>query len=816
MAKVALDLSQFKSAGVYTVELDQSERIQVTTQSLRLVPGFSAQGPFNSPVFIRNTKDLQRFFGPIDTKLERKGSFFHRSIETCLLSSPVFALNLINVNTENNNNNKDVVDFAVLSVDTSNNKGIFNDHYFKFFNRERFWKADEDYLQGIVNNKTLASNTLSAPLFSIANIGTKTLSIIVRKANVQGYAVTAKDWYGSATNIPYEWIRENDLISDYFVQILAVEGDWSNVASLSADPYYSQYFNSRGLIPSQINNFINADQVNLLGSWTGTFIPNFKDQTGAEQYIETIVNGSTPLTGVFVNINQDALDQLIWDEDANQWELGDGSATTGAPYLVDLVGHNLINNTTDTSVGFLSYILNVSDNILHTSIPVTAYLDGATTGKKFVINPSYNSDVYIGAYVKSGAEIQPGVTRITNKFTLADTSIVIETAEIVADGGGATTLKLQKNLEDPSVNSAYKMLPLKGLAILNKHTPGFDTTGAPNAESGVKKIYGMLHDAGILRGLTNPDMINYRYIVDTMAYGLDANMGGKSYLSSLAKKRGKCTAILNAPSIKQFASSQNPYFADTFVPGVDPVPVFNTQYIPDGGNSDMPKSFSFSLPNEELGSKYCGVFGPFLKYNENGKLISVPPAADVCNAYVRKFLGGNPYSIVANKAGILSNPNLAGLEYQIDKQDRDYLEPFGYNSIIERPVTGQIMIYSNATAFQTVKSDYNNLHVRELLNTLELQIDEVLQNFVFDFNNPVTRLNIINSISPILETVKDAGAILKYELVMDDTNNSASVIADGFGIVDIGLWITGALTKIVARYTVNSNAAVGTGGFAAN
>jgi hypothetical protein len=51
---------------------------------------------------------------------------------------------------------------------------------------------------------------------------------------------------------------------------------------------------------------------------------------------------------------------------------------------------------------------------------------------------------------------------------------------------------------------------------------------------------------------------------------------------------------------------------------------------------------------------------------------------------------------------------------------------------------------------------------------------------------------------------------------MDDTNNTASVIADGFGIVDIGLWITGALTKIVARYTVNSNAAVGTGGFAAN
>ena len=123
------------------------------------------------------------------------------------------------------------------------------------------------------------------------------------------------------------------------------------------------------------------------------------------------------------------------------------------------------------------------------------------------------------------------------------------------------------------------------------------------------------------------------------------------------------------------------------------------------------------------------------------------------------------------------------------------------------------MIYSNATGYQTIKSDYNSLHVRELLNTLELQIDEILQNYVFDFNNAVTRLNIINSISPILETTKDAGAIYKYELVMDDTNNSASIIADGFGIVDIGLWVTGALTKIVAQFTVNSEGAVSSGGF---
>jgi phage tail sheath protein FI len=149
----------------------------------------------------------------------------------------------------------------------------------------------------------------------------------------------------------------------------------------------------------------------------------------------------------------------------------------------------------------------------------------------------------------------------------------------------------------------------------------------------------------------------------------------------------------------------------------------------------------------------------------------------------------------------------------IDKVDRDSLEPFGYNSIIQRPATGQIMIYCNTTAYQDVKSDFNSLHVRELLNTIELQVEEVLKQYVFDFNNPITRLNIINSITPILETIKDAGALDKYELVMDETNNTPNIIADGFGIIDIGVWVTGALTKIIDRITVNKNSGVSSGGF---
>jgi len=824
MARMTIDLSQFKSAGVYTIEVDQSERITVATQSLRLVPGFAARGPYNSPVFIRSTADLSRFFGSKDTKLERKGSFFQRSIETCLLASPVFAINLLKVNDVDVSSNTDKVGFVSLSLNSFNSSAqdvSTNDMYVNFFNRERFWKADPEYLQGVVNNSlSIPVGSFDAPFLSLANVGTRDISFIVKKAgNVGGYAVNAIDWYGNTANIPYSWIRPYDLMSDFFIQIIAVEGNWNNYDALSKDPYYTAFFNTNGIIPSKVNDFINSPQINLVGSWIGCIIPDFKDKTGAEQYIEPMINSSTPLTGVLININQDALDQLTWDSTNSQWVVGEG--TSAATYLVDLVGHNLANIDASASTSvqkkFMSYDVSVAANVLHSYLDVN-FLD--TVGKTFTVDNSIASNITIGTLVKSDSLITPGVTRVISKTYEQDSSsrYTIKTADSVYGSGsiGAASILLQKSLDDASISTSYKMLSLKGLTLTNKHLPGFDVNGAPNAEEGLKKIYGMLLEPGILRGLTNPDMIQYRYIIDTMAYGLQPELGGKSYLSSLAKKRGKCTAIISAPSIKQFATSQNPYFCDTFVAGVNPVPIFSTEWIASGGNPDMPRSFRFTLPTEELGSKYCGVFGPFLMYNDGGKLISVPPAADVSNTYVRKFLGGDPYAIVANKNGILSNSNIAGVEYSFDREDRDSLEPFGYNSIIQKPSTNQVMIYANSTAFQSVKSDYNNLHVRELLNTVELQIDSILQQYVFSYNNPLTRLNIINSVSPIFEALKDAGAIYKYEIVMDETNNSNDMIAEGYGMIDFGLWITGALTKIIARYTVNSNTGLATGGFASN
>lgn len=820
MANISLDLNNFKSAGVYTVEIDNTERIVVNTQALRLVPGFSTTGLPNAPVFIRSTKDRAKYFGDIDKKLERKGSFFHRMIDTCLLSSPVFAINLLKPFMGDDEYDADSAQFLALGLDSGyadNDQGMdwYTDapsaKYVEYFNRQRFWTPDKDKLQGVITNFT--RDITRTPFFQLTNLSTKKYSFIIRKAQgLSQYSVFAKDWYGSVNNIPYEWIRPYDYIKDYFIQIIAIEGDWTNYTQLSTDPYYSQYFNANGIIASKLDSFLNG--VTRIGAWTGCIIPDFKDNTGTEQYIETIVNASTPLTGILLNINQELMDLLNWNSDIGEWVLGDGEVS--ADLLIDLVGHNLIDSS-DISTGFLSYDLHVDTSTsyqFHYEISIALIdPDSNDNSRKFYISNSNDASLLsVGSLVvkASSSGIPDGVTYITNKYYDYDEDLYIaETAENVENG----TLMIQAPIDHPLISTHYKFYRLNGLAINNRHLPGFDTDGAPNVESGVTKIYSMLEDPGINRGLINKEMINYRYIVDTMANGLQPEMGGKFYLSRLAKKRGKTTAILNAPSITRFAASTNPYFCDTFVSGVD-VPNFSTEWIPQGGNPDMPRSFRFTLPSEENGAKYCGVFGPYFVYNDNGKALKVPPAADVSNAYIRKFLGGDPYAIVANRNGIISNPNIMSLEYMIDKYDRDFLEPFGYNSIIQKSSTNQFMIYSNSTAFQSIGSDFNYLHVRELLNTLEITIEEKLEPYVFTFNNPITRLKIINNITPDLEALKDAGAIYKYEIIMDDTNNSTELIEEGFGIIDVMVWITGALTKIINRIQVNRNTGqISSGGF---
>lgn len=935
MSELNINLSDYKSSGVYFIEVDNSIIQASRSFTARLAVGFCETGPFNRPVYISSTADCDELFGGINRKLERKGCFTNRAIRTMVKKAPLYVLNLLPVPTGNvvkledgsEVPNQDKVGFNAISFDAGSSNKEGSTLFANMFDRSKFWVADENAMMSAVIKECADANAdaVYGPLFGFGNCGTKDISLIVRKAEgLGGYSVTFREWYGSEDAIPYKWINPNDYVSDYFVQVIAIKGNWTSeqYKSLATDPIWSAYFTEEGLKKEKLNKFLHLDAVTVLGNWTGCIIPNFYDKQNKNKSIDYAINRVCNKTGLLFGHNATALDSLTLaytsdPEDESKkgynWFLDiDGDmeydAVEAAQYKVDMVGHSLVANA-DQPVNFMSY--NIPVEKLNQGVFSIESLVLDSQGTKFMVKAEdlesktsevglekedFGNVIKVGDYVKTdkgllakvikkqggtikypkykdvvdastGETVVDASTGKAKKefvldasgnvefeevsgftFTLTDMPLLTENglsvyrvqnspdvpdtedenpilgespadfqdymvigegmnvdSLISADGDSFRTGYVEIHKELSSLYDTLNLLPLKGLKIGNRHMPGFDKSGNINIEEGINKIYEMLEDTAIKRGLLNNDQLDFRYVIDTMAGGMDEECGGKKYLSCLAMNKQHCTAIINIPSMSDFAKSDAPAYCDTYIAGKESKKTFNTKYIPEGGNQDMtyPGSYkSFSTITEENGSKHAGLFAPYLKYQDGSNTILVPPAADVSNTFMNKFLGGDPYKTVANLNGILINNQLVGLEYIYDQEDRDYLEPNGINPIIVRNGS-TYMIYGDRTSYQNLNSDFNFLHVRELLNTIEIRCREVLDDYVFTYNIPTTRAEIFSRLDPILKAMRDSGALVKYDIQVDENNNTKEIIDNKFCIIDIGVWISQNMEKIVTRITVN-------------
>lgn len=223
----------------------------------------------------------------------------------------------------------------------------------------------------------------------------------------------------------------------------------------------------------------------------------------------------------------------------------------------------------------------------------------------------------------------------------------------------------------------------------------------------------------------------------------------------------------------------------------------NTKYIPEGSNTEMGSTIVFSLSSEEDGDKFIACFWPHLIYQENGKEIAVPPASDVANVLNRKFNGINdPYAICANQNGILINRYLKDLEFLTDLTDSEYLEPFGVNTITKDQ--GSTLIYGNQTAYQEMKSDFNKLHFHENLNTAEIECENVPKKYNLLWNIPTVHAIIVqNLLQFFLQYKSISGALVKYEIICDEINNTPDVIGADTWVVGISLWMNHGLECLI-------------------
>jgi hypothetical protein len=979
-----LNLNRFKSSGVYTVEIDESQNLALPISTGRLVIGSSKKGPINSVVLVDSTRTSQIVYGELDTKLEKNGSYFHRTIDVALRQGPVYALNVLPVSAT------DEAYFATFNSESASNNAVWDNTNYKssmsnFYNTQKLWFADVDMVNKwknielgddyILNPSQHGSADRDAnKILTVVNLSRKDVTAWVRIADVTGYDITVKEYYallGDKVQIP-EFLNPDDIVQDYFVEVIVVEGDWTDYLKLSSDPIYSQYFTASGIISSKINDFTALKEVTLYAKVQGCIIPEFRDLTGTIVAIDTVFNRKFPETGIFVALDYKKVDMI----DLTNSTFDSGSDTEPmAEQRIDLIGHG-VDELSIANGTHAAYV--VDDGI--TAVDPVAMIDTLSYRKPIdytfyfkltTYNPTYvDGQIYIntgtpkeiiateasklykawmkgivknGDYLKYGTptpttlylasdgfiKTQGAVKYITFQaftdvtrtnqvdaqkitdagldylwivnqtadfyrmdFDMTDTDYFIsyqyfapnrlvfeidptlygnpsrnETsnaavgfpydatkranidtffkvgrylkANIVAgtergrmlrinsvsaqkvtkssygpSGVTVTVLKYTVTTSAPAdVNNlgikltgttvrAYKGIKNYITSLVGQKVPAMnlnDLNLYPNGTADRQNdiLDFLFNGSNLASTLADNETLDFRYLIDSFEGQIYP--GSKQQLAQLAADHGKLFVIANAPSFAQYERSVNPSFIDLTTRLV------STEYISTGGDLSSNPDYLFSFATGEKNgiplSSYAAYFMPNIVIFENGKNKSIPPAMYVANAFMKKYNSGNTFSIVAGKRGILTDPEITELEYDLTNEDRDYLEPAGFNLIVRRRGFG-VMVFSNNTGYQRVKSALNNIHVREALITIERDVERILLNFLFDWNDVTTRMRVKTMIKNYLAAVQDARGISWFDVIFDDSNNTTEVLENNAGVVDILVDFPRGIHKFINRITI--------------
>lgn len=839
-------LLQFKSSGVYRLEFDKSITSNINVETLRLIVGHSRKGPYNTPVLISTVEEFSNVFGSIDRKLEKKGMFFHRSAVEALSRGPILALNSSSFDsTDRGSYQRPVTNGSTDTILSSNGDKEYTD----FFDMDKFMTPSDSRVLNSL--ETVGENSNQA--LNLVNIKQTPITVFIRKAqSVTEFEISAREWYGEG-NVP-EFMNDFDYVSDFMVDIFVFKGNF-NTDTASTDPVYGAYFDENGLKKEKLAEFANLRQVTLEAQYTGSLIPGFKDLEGRNLYIETIINNESRRTGLFCAINEDAVSK---DEGTK----------------IDLVGHEY-DSTKDYEL--LSYVIKngvndrvISEDFAGTEAPLT--LIGGTTPTTAATIEILTVDsagevltyeiVNAGAGYEVGDELTIPGGNLDSKITLDSTSL-LATATLVAGTGYST--KLEDGIYSP-IGSAFtvdytdasntpntiaisagdfvsasvpvgeptRLARVKRVSKLGSvftvycdvrvadtwsgsYVKSFESATLvykplvlPGATLSSKSIQdclgGLTGGNGLHAALIDKDLIDFRYVVDTFTSFDENGIQNKEQLAFLAKARQNASAILNAPTVADFKSSSNPSFTDQDG-------VFKVEYIATGGNLDKNPTSLYSLPGINGGANYAFYYGPGLLISDNGKDLIVPPAAYISNNFIDKYTSASPWSIVAGpRRGVVGGTGLKGTEYSFDKSDRDILEPFGINPVVFQRGVG-LTILGNKTAQQSVKSALSSAHVREALIYIQEGIADILKDYVFEFNNTQTRLEIKTLADSFMESVKADGGVYAFKNTMDQTNNTDDVIDNNIGVIDTYVEPVKGLEIVVHRTTILNTGEIETGNF---
>ena len=218
--------------------------------------------------------------------------------------------------------------------------------------------------------------------------------------------------------------------------------------------------------------------------------------------------------------------------------------------------------------------------------------------------------------------------------------------------------------------------------------------------------------------------------------------------------------------------------------------------LPYGGSVTGAKTAA-NASNSSYGAAYwpwCQVFSSAM-----GKLVWVPASVLMGGVFAFTDQVSAPWFAPAGitRGGI---PNVVKVERKLSLTDRNNLYLDNINPLATFPGNG-VVVFGQKTLQQKATA-LDRVNVRRLLIALKGFIGGVARSLVFEQNTATTRNNFLNQINPYLNSVVQRQGLYAFKVVMDESNNTPSVVDRNQLIGQIYIQPTKTAEYIILDFTV--------------
>jgi hypothetical protein len=200
-------------------------------------------------------------------------------------------------------------------------------------------------------------------------------------------------------------------------------------------------------------------------------------------------------------------------------------------------------------------------------------------------------------------------------------------------------------------------------------------------------------------------------------------------------------------------------------------------------------------------TSYAAAYWPWTQTidSDSGRQVWTPASTLIPGVYALNDNIAEPWSAPAGTSrGVLTNVIRA--ERYLTQGNRDTLYQNNVNSIATFPNTG-VVVFGQKT-LQKKQSALDRVNVRRLLIELKNYISQIADTLVFEPNNVITRNNFLSQVNPYLASVQQRNGLTAYKVIMDESNNTSTVIDNNQLVGQIYLQPTRTAEFIILDFNV--------------